>query len=379
MVHISRHPARQRHWMVTGTLIALVVVVGVFIVDPIGGPSRSSGGVADNADATKLATVVRHELSSQTSVNATLGSAGSYSVVNQAQGTVTSLPAIGQVANQGQILYEVSGSPVILLYGSTPAYRTLSEGASASDVTGPDVQELNAALVSLGYATGYGLESSSDEFGWSTKAALENLQTQLGVTVNGTLSLGQAVFLPTAARITALGATTVLGGPAQTGAAILSASSTARLVTIDLDAAQQASVKVGNSVAIALPDRQTTPGVVSSVGTVATTASSSTADANTTPTITVEVTPTDPAATGSLDQAPVEVSITTASVPSALIVPVNALLALASGGYAVEAVSRRGVHRLVPVNLGIFDDADGLVQVSGSSLAAGQRVVVPSA
>ena len=33
---------------------------------------------------------------------------------------------------------------------------------------------------------------------------------------------------------------------------------------------------------------------------------------------------------------------------------------------------------LVPVSLGLFDDADGLVQVSGSGLAAGQRVVVPS-
>ena len=36
-----------------------------------------------------------------------------------------------------------------------------------------------------------------------------------------------------------------------------------------------------------------------------------------------------------------------------------------------------GVHHLVAVNLGIFDDADGLVQVSGAGLAAGQRVVVP--
>jgi hypothetical protein len=32
----------------------------------------------------------------------------------------------------------------------------------------------------------------------------------------------------------------------------------------------------------------------------------------------------------------------------------------------------------VPVSLGLFDDADGLVQVSGSTLAAGQRVVVPA-
>jgi hypothetical protein len=32
----------------------------------------------------------------------------------------------------------------------------------------------------------------------------------------------------------------------------------------------------------------------------------------------------------------------------------------------------------VPVSLGLFDDADGLVQVSGSGLAVGQQVVVPT-
>ena len=58
-------------------------------------------------------------------------------------------------------------------------------------------------------------------------------------------------------------------------------------------------------------------------------------------------------------------------------VPVDALLALSSGGYAVEEVTPAGVHHLVAVSTGLFDDADGLVQVSGGGLSAGQRVVVP--
>ncbi len=65
------------------------------------------------------------------------------------------------------------------------------------------------------------------------------------------------------------------------------------------------------------------------------------------------------------------VSITTASVKDALVVPVNALLALGSGGYAVEAVGAGGAHHLVAVQLGLFDDADGLVQVTGCGLAPG--------
>ena len=95
------------------------------------------------------------------------------------------------------------------------------------------------------------------------------------------------------------------------------------------------------------------------------------------PTIAVDAVPTDPSATGALDQAPVNVSITTGSVSNVLVVPVDALLALSGGGYAVEEVGAGGAHQLVPVRTGLFDDADGLVQVSGSGLAVGQRVVVP--
>ena len=96
------------------------------------------------------------------------------------------------------------------------------------------------------------------------------------------------------------------------------------------------------------------------------------------PTIEVDVTPDRPAATGRLDQAPVDVSITTASVGNVLVVPVNALVALANGGYAVEAVEATGVHQLVAVSVGLFDDAAGLVEVTGSGLAVGQHVVVPA-
>jgi multidrug efflux pump subunit AcrA (membrane-fusion protein) len=73
----------------------------------------------------------------------------------------------------------------------------------------------------------------------------------------------------------------------------------------------------------------------------------------------------------------VTVTITTAAANNALVVPVDALLAQARGGYAVEVVDPTGVHRLVAVSLGLFDDADGLVQVTGSGLRAGQHVVVP--
>jgi hypothetical protein len=369
-----RAPGRRRKWVLAAVVLVMALGAALGVSSQFKSTGPTKPGASDKGVATSLASVTREELSSQTQVAATLGYAGSYSAVNQAQGTITSLPSTGQIVAQGQVLYGVSGNPVVLLYGPTPAYRSLSEGAPASDATGADVQEINADLVALGYVTGSELSPTSNEFSYWTKVGVEKLQAALGETQNGTLALGQAVFLPSAARVTAVSAT--LGAPAQPGAPVLTATSITRQVTIALDAAQQSEIKVGDNVTITLPNNQTTPGVVSSVGTVATAPASG--SSNSTPTIAVDITPTDPAATGNLDQAPVTVSITTASVKDALVVPVDGLLALAGGRYAVEVVSSAGLHSLVPVTLGLFDDADGLVAVTGSGLAAGQRVVVPA-
>jgi hypothetical protein len=367
-------PKRHRRRVVAGMAVVAAVAGVVTAVRPsIGRTGRAKSTTVDNAALTSAATIVARPLSSQQQVSATLGYAGSYDVVNQTKGTLTALPPIGRVVTQGQTLYQVDGTPVVLLDGPTPAYRSLFEGAKASDVTGPDVQELNADLVALGYATRAQLDPTSNQFSYQTKAALEKLQAHLGVAKTGVLTLGQAVFLPSSARITAVPASVTLGAPANPGATILQATSTTPVVTIALDAAQQSDVKVGNPVTITLPNHQTTPGMVSSVGTVATAGSSSSP-----PTVEVIVTPTVAAAIRSLDRAPVQVAITTASVESALVVPVTALLALSTGGYAVEEVTPAGVRHLVPVSLGLFDDADGLVQVSGTGLSAGQQVVVPA-
>ena len=127
---------------------------------------------------------------------------------------------------------------------------------------------------------------------------------------------------------------------------------------------------------VTLPDGSTTPGVVSSVGTVATTTPGQ--GQNPATTIPVQVTLTDPGAAGDLDQAPVTVNITTASSPGpVLAVPVTALLAQSSGGYVVEVVGPGNTRRWVPVTSGIYDGANGLVQVTGA-LAPGKRVVVPA-
>jgi peptidoglycan hydrolase-like protein with peptidoglycan-binding domain len=348
---------RRRRWVAAGVVVTGAAGITVPFAHHRAPEPEPSGY------PTSTATVARRSLASQTRVDATLGYDGAYTVVNQAQGTITALPRIGQVVRQGQVLYRVSGRPVVLLYGPVPAYRSLSYG-----MKGRDVAELNAALAALGYST-----ERSNRFGTATTYALIKLQRHLGVSRTGELALGDAVFLPAAARVTAH-AGAVLGGPVRPGMTLMSATSTAPVVTIDLDAAQQTEVKAGNRVTVTLPDGRTTPGTVRSVSRVAKAAR--TAEAS--PTITVRIRLRHPKSAGDLDQAPVQVLIVTGSVQNVLVVPVSALLAQTGGGYAVEVADARGNH-LVAVSPGLFSDAEGLVQVTASGLTPGQRVVVPTA
>ena len=183
------------------------------------------------------------------------------------------------------------------------------------------------------------------------------------------------MFEPEALRVSQV--TGSLGGPAD--GPVLTATSDRHVVTIPLDVADQSQLKTGDTVTVTLPDGASTPGLVSSVGMVATTTPG--AQGNPATTIPVQVTLADPGAAGTLDQAPVTVNITTATARNVLAVPVTALLAQSKGvggGYDVEVAGPGNTRRWVPVTVGpVFDDADGLVQVTGA-LTPGQRVVVPA-
>jgi hypothetical protein len=399
---VTGYQRRRRGW-ITGVAVVVVVAVALAGAD-LAGVFRSARPAASSSGyKTGTVTVERESLTSQTQEDGTLGDAGSYTVVvpqssggggpgssaagsGSGAGTFTWLPAVGQVIRQGQVIYKVSQSPVVLLLGGVPAYRDLSEG-----MTGADVQELNTDLVSLHYAsaTGLGPRSGWDYFSAETASALEGLQSHLGLTQTGTLPLGQAVFLPGAVQVTGLGSGAVPGASAAAGSVVLTGSSLTPVVTVSLDASLQTEVALGDKVSVTLPDGTATPGVISSVAVTSAPSSSQSGSGSSggdqgsgsgsgsgQATITVLVSLANPKAAGSLNQVPVQVTITTGSVSNVLVVPVDALLAQPGGRYAVE-VTGPGGHHLVTVTLGLFDDAEGLVQVTGSGLSAGQHVVVP--
>jgi len=357
-------------WMALGVVVA--VAAGAVAVWRAGVfPSAATSGTAPGAAAPATALVTRRDLSATTPVAATLGYAGSYTVTGRGVGTLTWLPSPGRVIRQGQALYRTdNGSAVALLYGSVPDWRALGDG-----VTGQDVSQLNHDLVTLGYADRADIVALGwDYYSWGTANGVQRLEEHLGVSYpSGALTLGQVVFEPEALRVAQV--TGSLGGPAS--GPVLAATSNRHVVTIPLDVSGPSRVKAGDAVTVTLPDGTTTPGVVSSVGAVATTTSSQQGQGPIT-TIPVQVKLTDPRAEGTLDQAPVTVNITTASSGGpVLAVPVTALMAQAPGGYQVEVVGPGNTRRWVTATPGIFDDANGLVQITGN-LTPGERVVVAS-
>jgi hypothetical protein len=369
------HRGGRRRWVAAVVAGVVVVAAGSMAALAVAGVFSRPGHPGGGTRGTATQVVSRQTLISQTAVNATLGYAGSYTVTGKSAGTLTWLPSAGTMIREGGVLYRTDNRvPVILLYGKVPAWRALAEGDA-----GQDVSQLNHDLVALGFANSAGIAALGwDYFGWETLDALEQWQLAVGMTTSsgtasGSLPLGSVVFEPGALRVSAVSAS--LGFPA--AGRIFTASSARPVVTVSLDVSEQSQVKTGDKVSVTMPDGTPVPGVISSVGKVASGAGSSA-------TITVDVRLLHPKAAGGLDQAPVTVEITTGSVKNVLVVPVDALLAQAKGereaggGYAVEVVGAGGTHHLVPVSVGMFDNAAGLVQVSGQRLAVGQRVVVPS-
>jgi ABC-type oligopeptide transport system ATPase subunit len=251
----------------------------------------------------------------------------------------------------------VDNRPVVLLCGTVPAYRALHVG-----VRGPHVRQLNRNLHQLGYHTDahVRIDAADSAFTSKTEQALRVLQRKKGVGVTGELATDDAVFLPEAVRMAKVSGQ--VGGSARPGAPVRSATSDKLHVRVDLDASQQGEVKKGDWVQITLPGNTPVTGRVAGFGRVAQAEQGSQAADATIPTF---ISLDDPARAGRLDQAPVDVDITSKGVDNALSVPVTALVGKSGGRFAVEVVCAGEPRELVAVKLGLFDTGGGRVQVEG--------------
>jgi hypothetical protein len=352
-------------------ILSAVVVSGVVGVTVYAVRFRPAPPPAGQAASPPTSTVTRTDLSVSTTLSGTLGYAPDAALTGRKNGTLTWLPAIGTVVKRGEKLYAVDAEPVVLFLGDTPMYRAV-DGTTAP---GPDVAEINANLRALGYREA----PDGDKVTLGTTSALKRWQSRNGLDETGALALGDVVVLSRAVRIDSLKAQ--LGAPA-TGE-VLGLTTTGKVVTATVDPAKVdiGLLAPGRKVALSLPNNKQVRGTVSKRDSPGSPGGSDSAgpaggdhdsgDGQTRVTITID----EQSAVSGVDSGPVAVTLTTSSRRNVLAVPVDALIAVQGGGYAVQVVDGRSTS-LVGVRTGMF--ADGLVEVSGTGLAEGTSIVTAS-
>lgn len=418
----------RRRWLAALALALGVLAVLAVALAGSGSPKRASADTGVPAGDT-TASVTRRTLTEGATVDGTLGYGSKLELYDRLSGTFTWLPAVGATIGRGGTLFRVNDLPVVLMYGSLPAYRALNDTVA----TGPDVRELNENLIALGFDP-YRAIADVGAFGDATAAAVRRWQKAEGLRETGEVELGRIVFAPGARRVTEVHVSLGQDPPGETkskskrkrpshgahaheparkstphghgkapaakapaskqpsssdegqpdgaaaggGEAVLATTSTQQLVQLSVKAEQQQLARAGERVAVSLPGGGVVHGRISQVGTVASEPKSSPSgekggsggEGGEAPTISVTVTLERPVA--HLDQAPVSVELVKAIQRDALTVPATALIATAGGGYAVEAL--HGTQRVtVPVTPGMF--AGGYVQVEGAGVHEGMTVI----
>ncbi len=327
--------------------------------DLVGGPSESRIALVE-ADLTtaqaRLADLVAGaDPAARTSAYAALESA-------QANLATQQIQAAEQLA--------VGPRPAVLMYGSAPAWREMSE----SSTPGPDIEQLETNLAALGFDA-EGAMVADGVYDEATVSAVIGWQESLGVEATGDVPLGSVVFVAGPSlvedQLATLGSTVTPGLPLLTLTPTRSGDEllTTQRVVAELPLSDRSLLDIDSSVTIELPDGTPVAAVVVDIGNVPLGGGPDGSDAY----VEVEIRPDEP-----IDEvwigASVDVEVTAELAEDVLSVPVSALLALVEGGYAIEVPDGDGT-RLIGVDTGMF--ADGFVEITGDGISEGLEVVVP--
>ena len=349
----------SKKWAAAG-ITAVVVAAGAGALVYAANWSDADDDARSGSDLpAATAVVTKQTLVDAESHDGSLAYANTTTIKTKLSGTLTALAAAGSTVKRGQKLYKLDNKPVVLLYGSTPGYRTLAAGTK-----GTDVKQFETNLWALGYR-GFTVDSS---YTASTATAVKVWHKNLGLATTGTVELGRVFYATGAVRVDSLSAE--LDDSLQPGAQVLQVSGLGRVATVELAIDDQRLAKVGASVQVTLPDGKKVKGRISQVQTTVVPAASAGEKATTKIDVTVSFAETP----SGLDEAAVTVDFVSSQIKDVLTVPVNALLALSEGGYGVQVVDGSTI-RILTVETGLF--ADGRVQVSGNGLVEGMKVGVP--
>lgn len=352
----------MRRTLILATAAAAFVAAAlVLLLAGSGGGATSSAA----AGATATGTVERRTLVEHVTTAGTIGYAGEATVLARLSGTVTALPAVGDVIRRGGRLYGLAGEPVPLMYGAVPAYRALREGTGEAK----DVEQLERNLKKLGYEPG----TVDEDFTYVTAEAVRAWQEAHGLEATGEVELGRVAFLPGAQRVTALEATLGEALAEAPSTPILRTSSTRRVVTVELEADQQSIAHRGQKVEVVLPGGAEVPGAVRGLTATEPQPGEEGAGEEAEPGVEATVAVTGRHRIPALDGATVNVLFTERVRRHVLSVPLTALAAIGGERFAVY-IKEGGARRQIVVKPGLA--AAGYVEVEGRGLRPRMTVEV---
>ncbi|MFG3025302.1 hypothetical protein ACGFZQ_43560 [Streptomyces sp. NPDC048254] len=421
-------PRGRRRRVRIALAVVAVALAGTGVAVAV--PWNSGAGAARSTSEPSARTVkvVRTDLTDTQSLDGTLGYGTPRTVKGTGEGTVTWLAPSGSTVSRGKPLYGVDDLPVPVFYGTVPLYRRLT----TPNTVGRDVRVIVDNLRALGYDIGSqptpgqtvtvtasttdtarsdsdsdsdastsgggkqatsssspspsaspsGSASSTSQSASTTSqvqvrsgdgvltaaliSAIERWQAARGVPVTGVIETGDVAVLSGAVRVE--GAVVQVGDPV--AGSLLRVTTTAKAVTVQVDATQVGAVKRGDPVTVRLPDDTTAAGKVASIGTAVETSDDQ--DDGSAQKVTITVTFIDPGKVKKFDSAQVSVVFDSETHTGVLAVPITALLGLRGGGYGLQLTD----GRFVAVQTGLF--SKGMVEVSGAGIAEGVRVVTAS-
>lgn len=347
-----------KRWLIT-CLVLAGLAAGATVVAIRHDAGREP--VAHETVAVETVKLERRTLSTVTTLPGSLGFGAARPLAGHTEATVTWLPAVGTTIRRGGQLFRADDQPVTLFYGGLPLFRPIATPA----MKGRDVRIIVDNLRALGYRTGPQRSREEGELTPGLIAAIKRWQKDLERPVTGTVAVGDIEVQSGPVRVESI----VVQPGSTANVQLMTVTSTRKVITVAAEPGDAAAFRRGGRVTVSLPDDRTVKARVLSVGRDVTSAGDG--PGNDTPKLTVTITVDDPASLAKLDTAEVEVNFPGRTRKNVLTAPIEALVALSEGGYAVQ-----GPNGLVAVRTGMF--ADGWVEITGGGLDEGTDVVIAS-
>ncbi|MDR6320634.1 HlyD family efflux transporter periplasmic adaptor subunit [Actinoplanes couchii] len=346
----------KRWWLAAGLVLA---VAGTGAAAVAVNRHRTAPEPPPAAPVAATTRIERRDLATTKTLDGAIGYGTARPFSGHREATVTWLPTPGARIKRGKQLYRANDLPVPMFYGSMPLYRPIT----GKGLFGRDVRIVADNLRALGYRTGPLKGSENAELTEDLIAGIKRWQKDLGLPDTGTIAVGDVEVLSGAVRVD--GVSVQPGVPAN--GELMTVTSTRKVISVRAELSQASSIERNQKVTVVLPDEKRVPAKVLSVGRTITPP-----DGADPPGLAVTIVADDPKKIAKIDSADVAVDFAGTVRSGVLAVPVEALVALAEGGYAVQLPG----GGLVAVETGLF--ATGWVEINGDGLAEGTDVVVPA-